>query len=65
MESIMQQQKGKIGGKTQRYRLKSSLTPNQITNVIPFENDLVPLVENIIWRKTRNHSKKHLLENIN
>lgn len=34
-------------------------------NVIPVEDDLVPLFENIIWRKTKNHTKKHLLENIN
>ena len=34
-------------------------------NVIPVEDDLVPLVENMIWRKSRNHSKKYLLENIN
>ena len=58
MESIMEQQERKKGVKTQWYRLKSSKTPNQMKNVIPVEDDLVPLVENMIWRKSRNHSKK-------
>ena len=47
----------KKGVKTQWYRLKSSKTPNQMKNVIPVEDDLVPLVENMIWRKSRNAPK--------
>ena len=32
------------GIKTEWHELKSSKTPNQVKYVIPFENDLIPLV---------------------
>ena len=53
--------KNKTNGiKTEWYRFKSSKTPKQLKELIPFENDLIALVQNIRFRKTRNHFQKKI-----
>ena len=48
------------GIKTEWYELKSSKTTKQVKDCIPFENDLIALVQNIRFRKTRNHFQKKI-----
>ena len=50
--------------KTEWYGLKSSKTPKQVKELIPFENDLIALEQNIIFRKTRNHFQKKIQKDI-
>ena len=50
--------------KTERYGLKSSKTLKQVKDSIPFENDLIALVQNIRFRKTRNHFQKKIPKDI-
>ena len=52
------------GIKTEQYGLKSSKTSKQVKEVIPFENDLIALVQNIRFRKTRNHFQKKIQKDI-
>ena len=52
------------GIKTEWYGLKSSKTPKQLKELIPFENDLITLVQNIRFRKTRNHCQKKIKKDI-
>ena len=51
------------GIKTEWYGLKSSKTPKQVKELIPFEIDLA-LVQNIRFRKTRNHFQKKVQKDI-
>ena len=44
--------------KAEWYGLKSSKTRKQLKELIRFENDLIALVQNIRFRKTRNHFQK-------
>ena len=46
------------------YGLKSSKTPKQVKELIPFENGLIALVQNISFRKTRNHFQKKIKKDI-
>ena len=66
IEMVIKKIRGKVlcngkketnGIKTEQYGLKSSKTPKQIKQLIPFENDLIliPLVQKIRFTKTRNH----------
>ena len=48
------------GIKTDWYGLRSSKTPKQVKELIPLENDLIALVHNITFRKTRNHFHKKI-----
>ena len=48
------------GIKTEWYGLKSSKAPKQVKEPIPFENDLIALVQSIRFRKTRNHFQKKI-----
>ena len=41
--------------KTEWYGVKSSKTRKQVKELLPFENDLIALIQNIRFRKTRNH----------
>ena len=50
--------------KTEWYGLKSSKTPKQVKELIPFENDLITLVQNIGFRQTRNHFQKKIQKDI-
>ena len=52
------------GIKTEWYGLKSSKTLKQVKDLIPFENDLAALVQNIRFRKTRNHFQKKIQKDI-
>ena len=52
------------GVKTEWFGLKSSKAPKQVKELIPFENDLIALVQNIIFRKTRNHFQKKIKKDI-
>ena len=52
------------GIKTERYGLKSSKTLKQVKDLIPFENDLIALVQNIRFRKTKNHFQKKIQKDI-
>ena len=52
------------GIKTELYGLKSSKTPKQVKELIPFENDLTALVKNIRFTKTRNYFQKKIKEDI-
>ena len=52
------------GIKTEWYGLKSSKTPKQVKELIPFENDLIALVQNIRFRNTRNHFQKKIKKDI-
>ena len=48
------------GIKAEWHGLKSSKTLKQVKELIPFENDLIALVQNIRLRKTRNHFQKKI-----
>ena len=50
--------------KTEWYRLKSSKTLKQVKELIPFENDLVALVQNTRFRNTRSHFQKKIKKDI-
>ena len=52
------------GIKTEWYGLRSSKTPKRVKELIPFENDLIALVQNIRFRQTRNHFQKNILKDI-
>ena len=52
--------KEKSGVKTEWYGLRSSKAPKPVKELIPFENDLIALVQNISFRKTRNHFQKKI-----
>ena len=52
------------GIKTEWYGLKFSKTPKQVKELIPFKNDLIALVQNIRFRKTRNHFQKKIKKDI-
>ena len=52
------------GIETEWYGLKFSKTPKEVTELIPFENDLIALVQNIKFRKTRNHFQKKIKKDI-
>ena len=52
------------GIKTEQHGLKSSKTPKQVRELIPFENDLIALVQKIRFRKTRNHFQKKVKKDI-
>ena len=52
------------GIKTEWYGLKSSKISKQVKDLIPFENDLVALVQNIRVRKTKNHLQKKIQKDI-
>ena len=49
---------------TEWYGLKSSYSPRQVKELIPFENDLVELIRNIKFRKIRNTFQEKLKEDI-
>ena len=53
-----------LGMKTELYELKSSKTPKQVKELIPFENDFIALAQNIRFRKTRNHFQKKIKKDI-
>ena len=53
-----------IGIKIEWYGLKSSKTPKQVKELIPFENDLIAFVQNIRFRRTRNHFQKKIQKDI-
>ena len=46
--------------KIEWYGFKSSKTTKQVKELIPFENDLIALVQNIRFRNTRNHFQKKI-----
>ena len=48
------------GIKAEWYGLKSLKTPMQVKELILFQNDLTALVQNIKFRKTRNHFQKKI-----
>ena len=50
--------------KTEWYGLKSSMTPKQVKELIPFENDLIALVQNLRFRNMRNHFQKKIRKDI-
>ena len=50
--------------KTEWYRLKSSKTLKQVKELIPFENDLIVLVQNIRFGNTRNDFQKKIKKDI-
>ena len=52
------------GIKTEWYGLKPSKTLTQIKELIPFENDLIALGQNIKFRQTRNHFQKKINKDI-
>ena len=52
------------GIKTDWYGLKSSNTPKQVKEDIPLENNLIALVQNIRFRKTRNHFHKKIRQSL-
>ena len=52
------------GIKTEWYGLKSSKTPKQVKELIPFENDLTALVQSIRFRNTRNHFQKKIKKGV-
>ena len=52
------------GIKTEWYGLKSSKTPKQVKELIPFENNLIALGQNIRFRQTRNHFQKNIQKDI-
>ena len=52
------------GLKSERYGLKPSKTLKQVKDLIPFENDLIALVQNIRFRKTKNHFQKKIQKDI-
>ena len=52
------------GIKTKWYGLKFLKTPKQVKELIPFKNDLIALVQNIRFRKTRNHFQKKIKKDI-
>ena len=64
LESIMQWQARNKWQKTERYGFKSSRTPTQVKDHIPFENELIALVQSTRFRKTRNHYQKKLQKDI-
>ena len=48
------------GIKTEWYGLKSPKRPKQAKKLIPFENDLIALIQNIRFRKNGNHLQKKI-----
>ena len=50
--------------KTEWYEFKSSKIPKQVKELITFENDLIALVQNIGFRKTRNRFQKKIRKDI-
>ena len=52
------------GIKTEWNGLKSSKTPKQVKELIPFENDFTALVQCIRFRKTRNHFEEKIQKDI-
>ena len=46
------------GIKAEWYGLKCSKTPKQVKELIPSDNDVIALVQNIRFGKTRTHSQK-------
>ena len=52
------------GIKTDWYGLKSSNTPKQVKEDIPLENNLIALIQNIRFRKTRNHFHKKIRQSL-
>ena len=50
--------------KIEWYGLKSSKTLEQVKELIPFENDLIVLMQNVRFRKTRNHFQKKIQKDI-
>ena len=46
------------GIKAEWYGLKCSKTPKQVKELIPSNNDVIALVQNIRFGKTRTHSQK-------
>ena len=52
------------GIKTDWYGLKSSKTPKLVKDYIPLKNDLIALVQNIRFRKTRNHFHKKIRQSL-
>ena len=52
------------GIKSEWYGLKSSKTLKQVKEPIPFENDVVALVRNIRFRKTKYHFQKRIHKDI-
>ena len=49
---------------TEWYGLKSSYSPRQVKELIPFENDLVELIRNIKFREIRNTFQEKFKEDI-
>ena len=50
--------------KTEWYGLKLLSSPRSVKELTPFENELISLVKNIIFRKVRNHFEDQLQQNI-
>ena len=50
--------------KTEWYGLKSSKTLKQVKELIPLKNNLIALVQNFRFTKTRNHSQKKITKDI-
>ena len=46
------------GIKAEWYGLKSSKTPKEVRELIPSDNDVIALVQNIRFGKTRTHFQK-------
>ena len=63
-EVLCNSKKETNGIKTEWYVLKSSKTLKQVKELIPFENDLIALVQNIRFRNTRNHFQKKIKKDI-
>ena len=57
-KSLCNSKKETNGIKTEWHGLKSSNISKQVKDLIPLENDLIALVQNIRVRKTKNHLQK-------
>ena len=50
--------------KTEMYELKSLSSPRPVKELTPFENEWIPLVKNIKFRKVRNHFQDWLQQDL-
>ena len=50
--------------KTEMYELKSLSSPRPVKELTPFENELIPLVKNIKFKKVRNHFQDQLQQDL-
>ena len=73
IEMVIKRMRGKVlcndkkesnSVKIEWYGLKSSKTLEQVKELIPFENDLIVLMQNVRFRKTRNHFQKKIQKDI-